>query len=113
MKHEELTTKDYFRAGALIRICQYILDELWSSPTVTQYKQTEQNVYRMLKAITVVRFQIMTFMCQDFPCLKDDRDMFFVSPDSKPRTREEMEVIAQMKQIIEDMLGDNIRYLGE
>lgn len=113
MKKYRITREDYLRAGALIRMCQYILDELLSSPTVTQYKQTEQNVYRMLKAITVARFQIMMFMCQDFPCLKDDRDMFFVSPDSKPRTCEEMEVIMQMKQIIEDMLGNNIQYLGE
>lgn len=112
MKQNELTTKDYFRAGALIRMCHYLLEELYISPAIMECEQCEQNVYRMSKMLDVTRFRVVASLSDDFLCLEDDPDMFFGATNNKPHTREDAEVVEQMREIVREMLGENVYFLG-
>ena len=110
MGKNKLTMDDYIRAGALCRMCHYMLGQLWSSPAIAR---NEQNVAQTAnKKLDTIRGRTEDKMFKDFPDIEHGLDVFYGGTDNEPYSETDAEVIKMMRQIICEMLGDNVHFLG-
>ena len=105
MKRTKLTKEDYIRAGAICRMCHYMLGQLWSSPAISR---NEQNIAHTANyKLDQVRGRTEDRMFEDFPDIEGGLDVFYGDPSNTPHSKTDSDVIGMMKRIICEMLGNN------
>lgn len=107
MNQSKLTMNDYFRAGALCRMCHFMLGQLWSSPAIARNNQ--DIAHTINKRLDTIRGRTEDKMFEDFPNVEHGLDVFYGGTDNEPYSEIDARVIDAMREIVREMLGNNWR----